>query len=164
MDTASYFQSPASFLTPATIRFGVMVGPDGNLRDSSCPVARILTWVPPRSIASTFMMNSPHASCAEFDPRCVMRDMPYPSSRILHPVSRILLALTRLLHGRALGCNHTHELVPGGDERLGPFFLKLGGQGIDVDAGLGELIQYRLALAAVGRHDFTDFSVIGQRF
>src|SRR5262245_3868158 len=63
MDTASYFQSPASFLTPATIRFGVMVDPDGNLRDSFWPVARIFTWVPPISIASTFMMKSPHASC-----------------------------------------------------------------------------------------------------
>ena len=34
-------------------------GPDGNLRGSSCPVARILTFVPPISITSTFMMKSP---------------------------------------------------------------------------------------------------------
>src|SRR5262249_6870430 len=81
-----------------------------------------------------------------------------------HPTLVPRHSLTRLGKGRAFGSDHTHQLVPGGDERLRPFFLKLGGQGTDVDTSLGELIQYRLALAAVGRHDFADFSVIGQRF
>src|SRR5262249_38087026 len=63
MDTASYFQSPASFLTPATICLAVNLGPDENSRDCFCPVARIFTWVPPTSTASTFMMRFPSASC-----------------------------------------------------------------------------------------------------
>ena len=33
-DTASYFESAASLFTPATICFGVKVGPEGNFRDS----------------------------------------------------------------------------------------------------------------------------------
>src|SRR5580704_1795240 len=53
IDTRSYIQSPASFLTPETIRLGVSVGPDKNDRRSLCPVARILTELPPTSTAST---------------------------------------------------------------------------------------------------------------
>ena len=49
----SYIQSPASFLTPETIRLGVSVGPDENDRRSLCPVARILTELPPTSTAIT---------------------------------------------------------------------------------------------------------------
>src|SRR5579863_1140090 len=55
IDTTSYFQSLAISLTPETICFGVIFGPDGNFRGSFCPVARTLTLVPPTSIASTFM-------------------------------------------------------------------------------------------------------------
>ena len=47
--------SAASFLTPETIRLGVSVGPDGNDRRSCCPLARILTEVPPTSTTSTFL-------------------------------------------------------------------------------------------------------------
>src|SRR5215469_7590733 len=55
METTSYFQFRASFLTPATICIGVIVGPDGNFRRSVCPVARIFTLVPPMSMANTFI-------------------------------------------------------------------------------------------------------------
>ena len=34
---------------------------------------------------------------------------------------------------------------------FGPFVLELGGQGVDVDAGLGEPGQHLLAVAAVAR-------------
>jgi transposase len=37
--------------------FGRQRRPEGNLRDSVCPVARIFTWVPPTSITSTFIMK-----------------------------------------------------------------------------------------------------------
>src|SRR6516162_6114329 len=65
-DTQSNFQSRTNFLTTRTIRRGVMVGPDGYLRGSFCPVASTLTFVPPRSITRTacavtgclFMMDS----------------------------------------------------------------------------------------------------------
>src|SRR5262247_1400021 len=58
MDTALYFQFPASFLTPATIRLGVSAGPEENFRGSRCPVTRIFTLFPPISITSTFMSYS----------------------------------------------------------------------------------------------------------
>src|SRR5262245_27708721 len=40
------------------MRSGVSVGPESNFRGSVSPVARILTWVPPTSITSTFMTSS----------------------------------------------------------------------------------------------------------
>src|SRR5215472_17463952 len=52
-DTQSKLQSPTNFLTIRTILRGAMVGPDGNLRGSFCPVASILTFVPPTSITRT---------------------------------------------------------------------------------------------------------------
>src|SRR6516164_6715217 len=52
-DTQSNFQSRTNFLTTRTIRRGVMVGPDGYLRGSFCPVVSTLTFVPPRSITRT---------------------------------------------------------------------------------------------------------------
>src|SRR5579871_188291 len=55
IDTTSYRQSPASFLTPETICLAVNVGPDANLRDTRFPETRIFTWVPPTSTTSTFM-------------------------------------------------------------------------------------------------------------
>jgi membrane fusion protein (multidrug efflux system) len=42
-EAASYLQSLASFLTPATICLGVNLRPDGNSRDCFCPEARIFT-------------------------------------------------------------------------------------------------------------------------
>src|SRR5713226_6062172 len=47
--------------------------------------------------------------------------------------------LTGLLERGALHRDHTHQVVPRLYKRLGSFILKPGGQGIDVDAGLGEL-------------------------
>src|SRR5882724_3446282 len=57
MEITSYFHPRASFLTPAAIRWGVSVGPETNSRGSSCPVARIFTWVPPMSTTRTFMAS-----------------------------------------------------------------------------------------------------------
>src|ERR1700758_2523050 len=53
METTSYFQFPASFLTLATILRGVKSLPDANFRGSASPVARIFTLVPPISTART---------------------------------------------------------------------------------------------------------------
>src|SRR5215467_15044038 len=58
----SYVHPLASFLTPDTIRLGVKVGPDGNDRRSVCPVARILTEVPPTSTTSTFLAENVFAT------------------------------------------------------------------------------------------------------
>src|SRR5262249_44340288 len=58
IDTESYLQSLATFLTPATICLGVNLGPDGNSRDCFCPVTRIFTWVPPISTTNTFIVSS----------------------------------------------------------------------------------------------------------
>src|SRR4029077_4818168 len=52
---ASYFHSPARFLTPETISWAVRVGPEESFRGSSCPVARIFTLCPPTSQTSTLM-------------------------------------------------------------------------------------------------------------
>jgi hypothetical protein len=38
-----------------------------------------------------------------------------------------------------LGCDHRHQFVPGLNERLRPFILEPGGQGVDIDSGLSEL-------------------------
>src|SRR6266850_5856310 len=54
MEITSYFHPRASFLTPAAICWGVSVGPEANSRCSSCPVARVFTWVPPMSTTRTF--------------------------------------------------------------------------------------------------------------
>src|SRR5262245_39675923 len=58
----SYVHPLASFLTPDTIRLGVKVGPDGNDRRTVCPVARILTEVPPTSTTSTFLAENVFAT------------------------------------------------------------------------------------------------------
>src|SRR5262249_35938777 len=118
-------------LTPRTICSAVSAGPEGNSRCSSCPVARIFTCVPPTSTTSTFMV--------------------YPSgvcSRWQRPPERML---TGLRQDRALGGDHRHEFVPGLHERLRTFVLEPGGQGVAIDAGLGELRQHCLAVAAVCR-------------
>src|SRR5215831_17834570 len=59
----SNFQSRTDFLTTWTILRGVMVGPDGYFRGSFCPVASILTFVPPRSMTRTLL---DFAACAAF--------------------------------------------------------------------------------------------------
>ena len=58
--------------------------------------------------------------------------------------------------------DHRHQVVPGFDERLGPFVLKLGGQSIDINAGLGKLAQHFLAVAAIRKQDRADFAVISK--
>src|SRR5499433_4540705 len=64
IDTTSYVQPRASFFTPDTICLGVNVGPDGNERSSFCPVARILTEVPPTSTTNTFAAADVFATSA----------------------------------------------------------------------------------------------------
>jgi hypothetical protein len=58
IDTTSYLQSPASFLTLETICCAVIVGPDSISRLSCSLLARILTWVPPTSMTRIFMGRS----------------------------------------------------------------------------------------------------------
>src|SRR5260370_118272 len=72
--------------------------------------------------------------------------------------------LSRFLESRALGGDHRHQFVPGFDERGGPFVLKPGGQGVNVDTGLGELRQHLLAVATVRWQDCAEFTVIGEGF
>ncbi len=55
IETASYFQSPITFFTPATICWAVRVGPDTNFRGSRSPLTSTLTCVPPTSTTSTFI-------------------------------------------------------------------------------------------------------------
>ena len=59
------------------------------------------------------------------------------------------------LQDSAFRINYRHQVVPGLDERFRPFVLKLGGQLVDIDTGLGELTQHFLAIAAVCRQDGT---------
>src|SRR6201987_1051075 len=61
-DTQSNFQSRTDFLTTRSILRGVMVGPDGYLRGSVCPVASILMFVPPTSITRTLGDFAPRAA------------------------------------------------------------------------------------------------------
>src|SRR5712692_11132346 len=53
-DTRSNFQSLTHALTSRTILPAVMVGPEGILRGSFCPVASSLMLVPPVSTTRTF--------------------------------------------------------------------------------------------------------------
>src|SRR5450755_4077463 len=59
----SHFQSPAVFLTICTIFCAVIVGPEGYLRGSFCPLNNIFTLVPPTSITKTF---GAFATCGVF--------------------------------------------------------------------------------------------------
>src|SRR5438874_2014115 len=52
MDTASYSQPSAKLCTVSTSAAGVNSLPEGAFRGSTCPVARIFTFVPPISTAS----------------------------------------------------------------------------------------------------------------
>src|SRR5215207_7096945 len=67
IETASYSQPLDSLRTPSTICPGVSVFPEGILRGSVCPAARILTFEPPISTErirfgdhwSTVLLSSP---------------------------------------------------------------------------------------------------------
>src|SRR5262245_62447432 len=136
IDTTSYFQSLVNRLTSDTMRRAVSVGPESNLRASCCPVARTFTWVPPTSIASTFIV-----------PR-------FPTNGALGRASPAAdaarMSSAGLPHDVALRSDDRQQLVPGFHERLGAFVLQPGGQGIDIDAGLGEFREHRLAVSAIG--------------
>src|SRR5690349_2237701 len=71
-------------------------------------------------------------------------------------------ALARFRQGRALGSDHTQELVPGIDERFGSFVLQPRGQLPEVDSGRGELIEHDGVISTVRRHDSTDLAMIGE--
>src|SRR3954465_10579896 len=92
----------ASFLTSVTIRLGVSVGPDGKDRRSCCPLARILTEVPPTSTTSTFLSEDFFAA-------------PDRSGRAVLRLSASDFDFTRSalpLEGVGLGADHVHQLGP----------------------------------------------------
>ena len=64
----------------------------------------------------------------------------------------------------ALGSDNLHQIVPGADERFGAFVLELCAQVINVDARRRELVQHCFAVAAVGRHDLAEISMIREGF
>src|SRR3954468_211838 len=102
MDTRSCAHPAASFLTPETIRLGVNVGPDGNERRSCCPLARILTEVPPTSTTSTFLTEDFFAT-PDLSGRAALRlsasDLDFTMS-------------ARPLENVGLGADHVHQLGP----------------------------------------------------
>src|SRR5262245_1845530 len=153
IDTTSYVQSRASFLTPDTIWLGVSVGPDGNERFSFCPLARILTEVPPTSTTNTFPAADAFATSARsFRPRWAAgRDFAFT-------------ALARSLEYGGFGADHTHQVVPGFDEGLGAFVLKLSRQCIDIDLRIGEPCQLLFEVAAVRGERCADLAVVRERF
>src|SRR6266446_1165614 len=155
IDTTSYFQSPASFLTSDTIRLGVSVGPDANARRSCCPVARIFTEVPPTSTTSTFRLGDD-----------LTRPARLAGSIRRKPARRELAStvLARSLEHSGFGIDHAHQVVPGFGERFGAFLLQLVGQPFYVDSFPGELREFLLVVAPVHRHRFTDLAVIGKGF
>lgn len=107
IDTTSYLQSRASFFTPETMRLGVNVGPDGNDRCSFCPVARILTEVPPTSMTST-LFTEDFCAMTTRSRRPVRRCAPSRDFTFTTP--------TRSLEYDGFGADHTHQVVPGIDE------------------------------------------------
>src|SRR5580704_4879791 len=68
-----------------------------------------------------------------------------------------------LLEDCALRFDHPQELIPGVHKRFRSIDLKLQAQGIDINTGFGELLQYLFAVAAVRGHHLSDFAVIGKR-
>jgi NADPH-dependent 2,4-dienoyl-CoA reductase/sulfur reductase-like enzyme len=100
---------------------GVSVGPDKNDRRSLCPVARILTELPPTSTASTALTE-------DFIATSFCRTVPFSTAS--SDLARIALARSR--ENGAFGSNHAHQVVPRIDERRGAFVLKLGRKGMDV--------------------------------
>src|SRR6186997_2806827 len=95
----------ASFLTSETIRLGVSVGPDGKDRRSCCPLARILTEVPPTSTTSTFLTEDFFAT-TDRSGRAVLR---------LRASDFDFTASARSLEDVRLRPDHVHQLVPGID-------------------------------------------------
>src|SRR6476619_2879605 len=117
IDTTSYSQPSASFLTLDTIWRAVKVGPESISRLSFSPEARTLTWVPHTSMTSIFIGG---------------------------PLSRLDLAC--LLEHFGFGRDNTHQFVPGFDKRLGALVLQCRCQRVDIDAGLRKLRQYRFGV------------------
>src|SRR5215471_21144550 len=155
IDTTSYVQPRASFLTPDTICRGVNVGPDGNERSSVCPVARILTEVPPTSTTSTFPAADVFATSARSRRR---------RRRSAAGCDFAFTALARSLEHGGFGADHTHQLVPRLDEGLGTFVLKLSRQRMDVYLRIGEPCQLLFGVAAVRRERCADVAVVSQGF
>ena len=74
--------------------------------------------------------------------------------------NRSLRYLSGLPDRGAPGLDHFHEFVPRFHERFGAFILKLSGQRVDINSGLGELREYFLAIPAVGGQDRAEFGVL----
>src|SRR5262245_2615825 len=155
IDTTTYVQSRASFLTPDTIWLGVNVGPDKNERFSFCPLARILTEVPPTSTTNTFPAADVFATSARSG---------RPRRRWAARRDFAFTALARSLEYGGFGADHTHQVVPRIDEGLCTFVLKLLRQRMDVDLCLGKPCQLRFAVAAVRRYRRADIAMLGERF
>src|SRR5215475_4227396 len=155
IDTTSYLQSRASFLTPDTICLGVNVGPDGNERSSFCPLARILTEVPPTSTTNTFPAADAFATSAR---SC------RPRRRWAARRDFAFTALARSLEYGGFGADDTHQVVPRIDEGLGTFVLKLLRQRMDVDLCLGKPCQFRFAVAPVRGYRRANIVMLGERF
>src|SRR5262249_61777195 len=100
--TTSLVHALASFLTPDTISLGVNVGPDGNERSSVCPVARILTEVPPTSTTNTFPVADVFATSAR---SCRRR------RRSAAGCDFAFTALARSLEYGGFGADHTPQLL-----------------------------------------------------
>src|SRR5262249_39896745 len=154
IDTTSYVQPRASFFTPDTICLGVNVGPDGNERSSFCPVARILTEVPPTSTTNTFLPE----------------DVSAKPTRRCRPVFRrsagraFFTARARSSDSGGIGTNYAHQGVPRLDEGLGTFVLKLSRQRMDIDLRIGESCQRLFGVAAVLRNGCADIAVFSEGF
>src|SRR5262245_23808497 len=155
IDTRSYVQPRASFFTPDTICLGVNVGPDGNQRSSFCPLVRILTEVPPTSTTNIFLPEdvfaTPTRRCRPVLRRGAGRDFAFT-------------ALARSLEHGGFGTDHAHQVVPGFDEGLGAFVLKLSRQCIDIDLRIGEPCQLLFEVAAVRGNGCADIAVVRERF
>src|ERR1700720_3187834 len=155
IDTTSYVQPRASFSTPDTICLGVNVGPDGNERSSVCPVAMILTEVPPTSTTNTFpaadVVSTSARSCRPRRRLAVGRDFAFT-------------ALARSLECGGFGADHAHQVVPGIDEGLGTFILKLLRQRMDVDLCVRKPCQLLFGVAPVRRNGCADIAVVSEGF
>src|SRR5262249_20609314 len=116
MDTTSYVQPPASFFTPDTICIGGNVRPDGNERSSFCPVAMILAEVP---------RTAPTTSFAAADACAWSGRSGRPRRRLAVGRDFAFTALARSFECGGFGADHAHQVVPGIDEGLGTFVLKL---------------------------------------
>src|SRR5712691_7045123 len=84
IETASYFQSPVTFFTPATICLAVSVGPEANFRGSRSPLTSTLTCVPPTSTTNTFIrpFRRQKALCRVNSPALNGARAPEPNSSV----------------------------------------------------------------------------------